>query len=100
MSDVITVQVTGDHSFAGEDGRLSWKGRLFSWDFTPKTPVEMSPEEVHSLYTYKGPSRVLEIGCGDGEWCFRVKEEHQDWIVEGLDDADHWTKKHHGVKIR
>jgi hypothetical protein len=100
MGDVITVQVTGDRSLAGEDGRIAWKGRLFSWDFTPKTPHGESPEEVHNVRVYKGPSRVLEMGCGDGEWCLKVKADYPDWIVEGLDDVDHWSKKHPEMKFR
>lgn len=100
MGDVVTVQVTGDRSLAGENGKAAWKGRLFSWDFTPKSPHETSPEESLNVRVYKGPSRVLEIGCGDGDWCCRVKSAHPDWIVDGLDDADHWSKKHPGKKFR
>ena len=61
-------------------------------------PVLLDPEEaetrvLHALIDFTGTD-VLEIGCGDGEWCFRVKADHPDWIVEGLDDTDHWSKKH------
>lgn len=76
------------------------KDRLTSWDFKSrniKSPNEVSPGEKPSNHAenavpvYSGPPRVLEIGCSDGAWCFNFKLEMKDWIVEGVDDTDHWS---------
>jgi hypothetical protein len=50
--------------------------------------TEGTPEEIHTVPVYCGPSRVLEIGCSDGSWCFSFKKEQPSWIVEGIDDTD------------
>jgi len=73
---------------------------LFLWNFTPKTLEELPPNELHNLCVYRGQPKVLDIGCGDGAWCFKVKEAHPDWIVEGLDDTDYWSKTKPGTKFR
>ncbi len=53
---------------------------------TPEdTPL---PEESHAIPVYRGRSRVLEIGCSDGTWCFRYKAEQPTWIAEGVDDSN------------
>lgn len=77
--------VRGDTSNTPTRDQLSlWGLRSTSAQLTPPTPGAGSGPLV-----YSGPPRVLEIGCGDGTWCFRVKEEQPDWIVEGIDDANH-----------
>ncbi len=76
----------------GEDSRLAYWGMLSLWDFHPKSLGELPADGLQNLHVYRGPPRILEIGCGDGAWCFMVKKAHPDWIVEGLDDADHWSK--------
>lgn len=67
------------------------KERLSLWALR-ELAAQLSPrstsEEPRPL-VYNGPPRVLEIGCGDGAWCFKVKKEQPDWIVEGIDDTDH-----------
>jgi hypothetical protein len=79
---------------------MAYTGVLFLWDFHPKMPEELPPDEPENLNVYRGPPRVLEIGCGDGAWCFMVKKAHPDWIVEGVDDADHWSKSKSGLNFR
>jgi hypothetical protein len=73
---------------------------LFLWNFTPKPPEELPPDELHNLYIYRGPPRVLEIGCGDGAWCFKKKKSHPNWIIKGLDDTDYWLKGNPGKTFR
>ena len=65
---------------------------LSSWDYAdfPMSPNVETPEHQTTL-VYSGPPRVLEIGCGNGAWCFASKERHPEWIIEGVDDADHWS---------
>jgi tRNA G46 methylase TrmB len=68
-----------------------WNHRLTSWDIRPGSPsalVGCTPEENQDVAVYRGPSRVLEIGCSDGSWCFHFKKEQPTWIVEGIDDTD------------
>ena len=67
---------------------------LSSWEYSPfpLSPLPTTPEGLQMTLVYDGPPRVLELGCGDGSWCFASKERHPDWIIEGVDDADHWTK--------
>jgi hypothetical protein len=76
------------------------KHRLTSWDFksrNAKSPIDVTPGEHHSTHSenvvpiYNGPPHVLELGCSDGAWCFNFKKEMPDWIVEGVDDTDHWS---------
>jgi hypothetical protein len=55
---------------------------------SPIVVFEGTPEESHDAPVYRGPSRVLEIGCSDGAWCYTFKKEQPTWIVEGLDDTD------------
>lgn len=55
---------------------------------TPEGTLEAIPEVSHAIPVYRGRSRVLEIGCSDGTWCFRFKAEQPTWIVEGVDDSN------------
>lgn len=66
------------------------KERLSLWGLR-ELAAQLSPRSTEGLgpLVYNGPPRVLEIGCGDGTWCFKVKEEQPNWIVEGIDDTDH-----------
>jgi hypothetical protein len=99
MGYVVALQLTGGPP-VDEDRPLAYSGVLFLWDFHPKTTEELPPDVPHNLCIYRGPPKVLEIGCGDGTWCFKVKESHPDWIIEGLDDTDHWSKSKPGKKFR
>jgi len=79
---------------------------MFQWHFRPTTPKEKlesgetPQEEKHNVAVYSGPPRVLEIGCSDGKWCFKVKQEQPDWIIEGIDDSDHWSCVQKDIEIR
>jgi hypothetical protein len=55
---------------------------------TPEGTAEVIPEVGHAIPVNRGRSRVLEIGCSDGSWCFRFKAEQPTWIVEGIDDSN------------
>jgi hypothetical protein len=55
---------------------------------TPDGTPEAIPEDNDAIPVYRGRSRVLEIGCSDGTWCFRFKAEQPTWIVEGVDDSN------------
>ncbi|KAK0099613.1 hypothetical protein ONS96_008113 [Cadophora gregata f. sp. sojae] len=95
VGKIITPRADGKASVLVDDG--IWRDRLSSWDFRgPRSPKvlkdnEESPTETHSVAVYHGPPRVLEIGCSDGGWCFIFKKEQPDWIVEGIDDTNHWS---------
>ena len=74
---------------------------LSSWDYAdfPMSPNPDTPDHQTTL-VYSGPPRVLEIGCGNGAWCFASKERHPDWIIEGVDDSDHWSDAHPHLTFR
>ena len=79
-----------------QDGRKQiWKDRLSPWDFSVGTSLYRSilgiAPEIRPRNVFNGPPRVLEVGCSDGDWCFKVKMEEPEWIVEGIDDTDHWS---------
>ena len=67
---------------------------MISTHVQPTSPVspESTPTSSGPL-AYDGPPRVLEIDYGDGSWCFRLKKEQPGWIVEGIDDTDHLSRK-------
>lgn len=78
-----------------------YKDKVSSWMFSPSPdPREMqdsrnnTPDEeaLHTVPVCSGPPRVLDIGCGDGRWCKKTKIQYPEWIVEGVDEIDQWTK--------
>lgn len=76
------------------EGKMLTRERLSFWGLRKDSAVHQqvtSPESgpPSGALVYEGPPRVLEIGCGDGSWCFKLKEEQPEWIVEGVDDTDH-----------
>jgi hypothetical protein len=74
-----------------KEGKLLTRRLTWCFEFRPASPTtvaEDTPEESHTVPVYRGASRVLEIGCSDGSWCFRFKKEQPSWIVEGIDDTD------------
>jgi hypothetical protein len=56
---------------------------------SPYIPSTDATPEVN-LPVSRAALRVLELGCGSGSWCFRVKEENRAWTVHGVDDTNHW----------
>jgi hypothetical protein len=65
--------------------RLTW-----CFDFRPASPTVVADgttPEGNVLPVSCGPSRVLEIGYGDGTRRFSFKKEQPTWTVEGMDDA-------------
>jgi len=74
------------------------KQKLSLWDLNaPKSfqsAVAAKFEGLNSVPSNQGPPRVLEIGCGSGSWCFNFKKERPDWILEGIDDTNHWLCVH------
>ena len=103
MGEIIVPQMDGKSSVVVEDGSLIWSDRLSSWEFRPRSPKavnDITPEERRTIQIYHGPPRVLEIGCSDGSWCFKIKKEQPDWIIEGVDDTDHWACVHKDVLMK
>jgi hypothetical protein len=46
------------------------------------------------------PLIIVQVGCSDGSWCFQLKNAHPDWIIEGIDDTDHWTCMNKDTDLR
>jgi hypothetical protein len=86
-------------SLSMNDGTILFKKRLSFWGLR-KLSSQISPKGGAGAAVYTGPAHVLEIGCGDGSWCFKVKIEQPDWIVEGVDDTDHWLCVKKDVVLR
>ncbi|KAL2068400.1 hypothetical protein VTL71DRAFT_16498 [Oculimacula yallundae] len=106
IGKIITPRADGRATVLVDDG--IWRDRLSSWDFkgprsptSPKDSVEKFETPVtHSVAVYKGPSRVLELGCSDGSWCYNFKIDQPDWIVEGIDDTNHWLCVERDVVVK
>lgn len=88
-----------ESELAMDDGSVTYKERLSLWALR-KLSAPLSPRLETSPPVYTGPPRVLEIGCGDGDWCFKVKNQEPDWIVEGIDDTNHWLCVHKDVALK
>ena len=91
----------GKNSVVDDGGHLIKGDRLSAWEFKPSASPNSarsvggtSPDETPTVPVYCGPPRILEIGCGDGIWCFQVKKMYPDRIIEGIDDTDHWSCVH------
>jgi len=77
-------------ALALDEATLVFKERLSFWGinpFSPKSLDDMTTEKKYRVPVNRGPPRVLEIGCSNGSWCFKVKSEQPGWIVEGVDDT-------------
>jgi hypothetical protein len=92
MGEVIIARLDGQSSVV-DHSAVFGKGQLLSWDLQPRSPKSSIADlsELRNIAVYQGPPRVLEIGCSDGSWCFGMKKEYPDWIIEGIDDTDHWS---------
>ncbi len=104
MAKVIEIQMEERTYPADEDDeeKPPLIRSLSSWDYLgfPVSPCVGTPDGAQVTLVYTGPPRVLEIGCGNGSWCFASKYRHQDWIIEGIDDADHWTEARPDLTFR
>jgi len=103
MGTVIMAQLDNKSSLVLDKDSSNGNERLLSWDFKGaySTPKQVpTPEEPESIAVYHGPPRVLEIGCSDGSWCFKIKKLQPEWIVEGVDDSNHWACVHQDIKFR
>jgi tRNA G46 methylase TrmB len=88
-------------SFVLDNDRIPWmEDRVSSWEYQPRPVDNMTPDELQKVRVYTGPARILEIGCANGAWCFKMKEDYPDWIIEGLDDVDHWSKVRPDLLLR
>ncbi|THV55180.1 hypothetical protein BGAL_0012g00180 [Botrytis galanthina] len=94
MNDI--EQIRGQSSLSSEKDNLTSEEKPLSyWEYNPSSSTKSTPVsgelQSRSVPVYQGPPRVLEIGCSDGSWCFKVKEDQPDWTVEGIDETDHWS---------
>ncbi|ESZ99332.1 hypothetical protein SBOR_0294 [Sclerotinia borealis F-4128] len=95
-------QIKGQSSLSSEKGNLTWEEKLSCWEYSPSLSAKTTPVngELKTVPVYQGPPRVLEIGCSDGSWCFKVKEDQPDWTVEGVDDTDHWSCVQKDIQLK
>ncbi|APA08227.1 predicted protein [Sclerotinia sclerotiorum 1980 UF-70] len=100
MNDI--EQIKGQSSLSSEKGNLTWEEKLSSWEYNPSASVKTTPVsgDLKTVPVYQGPPRVLEIGCSDGSWCFKVKEDQPDWTVEGVDETDHWSCVQRDIQLK
>ncbi|RDW89466.1 hypothetical protein BP6252_01498 [Coleophoma cylindrospora] len=89
---------------AEEAGKRVWKGPLTVWYWRQSSsstaqPIGTKSEERRVNEANKTP-RVLELGCSDGHWCFKLKAENPGWLIEGLDETDHWSCIERGAEYR
>lgn len=49
---------------------------------------------------YQLHAEYRQIGCSDGRWCFKIKDDQPDWTVEGVDDTDHWSCVQRDVQLK
>jgi tRNA G46 methylase TrmB len=83
------------------DGPLTLSGRLMSWELKLRQgPAGLTPEAAAQALLADGIPRVLDIGCGTGDWCIAMKKQHQDWIVQGVDDVDRWSIARPGLDYK
>jgi len=97
MGEILDALMDGESPF--DDGPLTLSGRLMSWELkttSRQAVTEMLPDEAFKVAVFDGLPRILDIGCDAGNWCFAVKKQHPDWIVEGVDDVNRWDEAHGG----
>lgn len=74
------------------------QNEISAWDYLPSISVSADGDLQARRYTYA--PRVLEIGCGHGDWCFQIKDAHPEWVVEGVDDVDTWSATFPSIEIK
>jgi tRNA G46 methylase TrmB len=90
------------------DGNSNWKDPLSAWLFSPSSPEGEATAipEIPELQAAPAPAalpgqpRVLELGCGDGNWCIRFENENPNWLVDDIDDTNHWLCVHKDLVLR
>ena len=88
------------------DGSPNWKNQLSAWLFDPSLPeggeaaVKKEIPDLQPAPALPGQPRVLELGCGDGNWCMRFKKQNPNWLVDGIDDTNHWMCYHKDLVLR
>lgn len=104
MRDIVATHVEYEAKNASSDA-VTLQQHSSAWKLVITSPIDMiqsstSSETSPNVKVSQGPTRVLEIGCTDGEWCFKMKDDHPDWIIEGLDTKDGWSKLRPGINFR
>ncbi|CAG8962129.1 hypothetical protein HYFRA_00005173, partial [Hymenoscyphus fraxineus] len=105
MGEIILEEMDGKISLIVGDGTLRGH-HLTSWVFqSGSSPVgvdhgQPTPAEGINVQAPRGPPRILNVGCGSGTWCFRVKSANPNWIVHGVDDTNHWLCVHKDLPLR
>ncbi|TVY76004.1 hypothetical protein LSUE1_G005491 [Lachnellula suecica] len=104
MGDILADEMRGKISLIVNDGTLKWETQFSSWLFEPPSPGSETPisavSETLPSPTPNSQPRVLELGCGDGKWCLKVKKEFPSWLIDGIDDTNHWMCIHPDLKPR
>ncbi|KAI9732260.1 MAG: hypothetical protein M1818_007579 [Claussenomyces sp. TS43310] len=92
LCEIMLRHVSGTPVCASDGTQVTMKGS--SWNYMPVEPQSapgLTPDgKFCSVPVYNGPPRILDVGCGDGDWCCWIKLAHPDWCVEGLDDSACW----------
>ncbi|PQE22217.1 hypothetical protein CJF32_00004579 [Rutstroemia sp. NJR-2017a WRK4] len=99
-----------------ENNMLAGAGKISSWEYEPeicmKNPPSATPEEKRTATVCQDPPRyapstppllpltLAQVGCSDGSWCFQLKNAHPDWVIDGIDDTDHWTCMNKDTDLR
>ncbi|TVY91266.1 hypothetical protein LAWI1_G003407 [Lachnellula willkommii] len=92
---------------ASDGSSLNQKHKISAWLFDPSlpTPGEDTARKSETPEPQMEPAapcepRVLELGCGDGNWCIQFKNQNPSWIVDGIDDTNHWQCVHKDFAFR
>ncbi|KAG0648420.1 hypothetical protein D0Z07_5263 [Hyphodiscus hymeniophilus] len=104
IGEIISLHMEGKSTLMFDDSSCILGFPISAWELKLRSPESTSPTisrgGTPAVAVYNGPPRVLEIGCGDGSWCFQVKQKYSEWIVEGIDDTDHWSCEHKDINLR
>ncbi|KAH8683167.1 hypothetical protein BGZ60DRAFT_524506 [Tricladium varicosporioides] len=98
ICEVMLQDMENKASLVINDGTFKRKPNLSSWIFQVPSPRDLSQVTPDAGLTHPHP-RILEIGCGEGLWCFRAKSENPTWTVHGLDDTKHWLCVHKDMEF-
>lgn len=77
------------------------RGGLLSWELQlVQASAGLTPEAAAKALLSGGTPRILDIGCGGGEWCKAMKKLHPDWVIQGVDDVDRWSVSNSGLDYK